>query len=99
MRKNPASVCRSWISRYWAHHGYAATLAQTKGDVKDVQAILSHSKADTTVNDYMQQIEAGVKQTLDGIYSELTDPKSPQKFWKFGTFLVRASIFGWLRKW
>jgi integrase len=49
-----------------------ATLAQTKGGVKDVQGILGHSKADTTVNVYMQQIEAGVKQTLEAIYSELT---------------------------
>ena len=48
-----------------------ATLAQTKGNVKDVQGILGHSKADTTVNVYMQQIEEGVKQTLDAIYSEL----------------------------
>jgi integrase len=48
-----------------------ATLAQTKGGVKDVQGILGHSKADTTVNVYMQPIEAGVKQTLDAIYSEL----------------------------
>ena len=49
-----------------------ATLAQTKGGVKDVQGILGHSKADTTVNVYLQQIEAGVKSTLDAIYSELT---------------------------
>ena len=49
-----------------------ATLAQTKGGVKDVQGILGHSNADTTVNVYMQQIEAGVKSTLDAIYSELT---------------------------
>jgi integrase len=49
-----------------------ATLAQTKGGVKDVQGILRHSKADTTVNVYMQPIEAGVKSTLDAIYSELT---------------------------
>ena len=49
-----------------------ATLAQTKGSVKDVQGILGHSKADTTANVYMQQIEEGVKQTLDAIYSELT---------------------------
>jgi integrase len=49
-----------------------ATLAQTKGGVKDVQGVLGHSKADTTVNVYMQQIEAGVKSTLDAIYSELT---------------------------
>ena len=52
-----------------------ATLAQTKGGVKDVQGVLGHSKADTTVNIYMQPIEAGVKQTLDAIYSELTTPE------------------------
>jgi integrase len=52
-----------------------ATLAQTMGSVKDVQGVLGHSKADTTVNVYMQQIEAGVKQTLDAIYSELTTPE------------------------
>ena len=34
-----------------------ATLAQKKGGVKDVQSILGHSKADMTVNVYMQQIE------------------------------------------
>jgi integrase len=49
-----------------------ATLAQTKGGVKDVQGVLGHSKADTTVKVYIQPIEAGVKQTLDAIYSELT---------------------------
>ena len=49
-----------------------ATLAQTKGSVKDVQAILEHSKADTTVNVPMQSIEASVKQTQEAIYSELT---------------------------
>ena len=49
-----------------------ATLAQTKGGVKDVQGILGHSKANTTVNVYMQEIEEGVKQTLDAIYAELT---------------------------
>ena len=52
-----------------------ATLAQTKGGVKDVQGVLGHSKADTTVNVYMQPIEASVKQTLDAIYSELTTPE------------------------
>lgn len=48
-----------------------ATLAQKKGSVKDVQGILGHSKADTTVNVYMQPIEESVKQTLEAIYSEL----------------------------
>ena len=47
-------------------------MGQTKGSVKDVQDILGHAKADTTVNVYMQQIDEGVKQTLDAIYSELT---------------------------
>jgi hypothetical protein len=48
------------------------TLAQTKGNVKDVQGILGHTKADTTANVYMQTIEEGVKLTLDAIYAELT---------------------------
>lgn len=52
-----------------------ATLAQTKGGIKDVQGVLGHSKADTTVNVYMQPIEEGVKQTLDAIYAELTTPE------------------------
>jgi integrase len=52
-----------------------ATLAQTKGGVKDVQGVLGHSKVDTTVNVYMQPIEAGVKQTLEAIYAELTTPE------------------------
>jgi integrase len=52
-----------------------ATLAQTKGGVKDVQGVLGHSKADTTVNVYMQPIEAGVKQMLEAIYAELTTPE------------------------
>jgi len=49
-----------------------ATLAQTKGSVKDVQGILGHSKPDITANVYMQEIEEGVKRTLDAIYAELT---------------------------
>jgi integrase len=48
-----------------------ATLAQTKGSVKDVQGVLGHSKPDITANVYMQQIESGVRLTLDAIYSEL----------------------------
>jgi len=52
-----------------------ATLAQTKGSIKDVQGILGHSKADTTLNVYMQEIEASVKQTQAAIYAELTTSK------------------------
>jgi integrase len=49
-----------------------ATLAQKKGGVKDVQAVLGHSKPDITAEVYMQIIEESVKQTLDAIYAELT---------------------------
>ncbi len=48
-----------------------ATLAQSMGSVKDVQAILGHSKADITANIYMQEIEESVEQTQAAIYSEL----------------------------
>ena len=40
-----------------------------------MQGVIGHSKAETTVNVYMQSIEAGVKQTIDAIYSELTTPE------------------------
>src|SRR5271157_3953704 len=72
-----------------------ATLAQTKGNVKDVQGILGHTKADTTVNVYMPQIDDSVKQTLDAIYAELTAGaeagSSLVNLVRFGT----VSIFGW----
>jgi integrase len=50
-----------------------ATPAQTKGSIKDVQEILEHTKADTTVNVYMQPIEASVRETQEAIYAELTE--------------------------
>jgi hypothetical protein len=37
-----------------------------------VQGVLGYSKADSTVKVYMQPIEAGVKQTVNAIYSDLT---------------------------
>ena len=40
-----------------------------------MKGVLGHSKADTTVNVFMQEIEVGVKQTLDAIYSALTTPE------------------------
>ena len=33
---------------------------------------MGHSRPDITATVYMQQIESGVRQTLDAIYSELT---------------------------
>jgi integrase len=37
-----------------------ATLAQGKGSVKDIQAHLRHSQADTTANEYMQELPESV---------------------------------------
>jgi hypothetical protein len=77
----PEAVLRSRLSPKLEHEAKLnfqvlrrtiATLAQTKGSVKDVHGILGHSKADTTVNAYIQPIEEGVKQTLEEIYAELT---------------------------
>jgi len=48
-----------------------ATLAQKKGSVKDIQAHLRHSKADTTANEYMQELPESVKQMVDSMYVEL----------------------------
>jgi integrase len=66
-----------------------ATLAQTKGSVKDVQGVLCHSKPDITANVYMQQIDSGVRQALDAIYSELAASRkwreSRELGGKFGT--------------
>ena len=49
-----------------------ATLAQRKGSVKDIQAHLRHAKADTTANEYMQELPESVKQMVDSVYGELT---------------------------
>ena len=71
-----------------------ATLAQRKGSVKDVQGVLGHSTPHTTMNVYMQEIEAGVKQTLEAIYSELTSgPKQGSSVVK-GKNLVRFGTVG-----
>jgi len=48
-----------------------ATLAQKKGSVKDIQAHLRHAKADTTANEYMQELPESVKQMVDSVYGEL----------------------------
>jgi integrase len=50
----------------------AATLAQRKGTVKDVQGLLRHSTPIVTAGVYMQIIPDGVQATVDSIYLELT---------------------------
>jgi len=48
-----------------------ATLAQKEGSVKDIQAHLRHAKADTTANEYMQELPETVKPMVDSVYGEL----------------------------
>jgi hypothetical protein len=42
------------------------------GSVKDIQAHLRHAKADTTANEYMQELPESVKQMVGSVYTMLT---------------------------
>jgi hypothetical protein len=44
---------------------------QGKGSVKDIQAHLRHSKADTTANEYMQELPESVGRMVEAMYEEL----------------------------
>ena len=41
------------------------------GSVKDIQAHLRHAKADTTANEYMQELPESVKQMVGSVYTML----------------------------
>jgi integrase len=49
-----------------------ATRAQSMGSVKDIQARLRHAKADTTANEYMQELPESVKRMVGEVYAMLT---------------------------
>jgi integrase len=49
-----------------------ATLARKKGDIKDVQGVLRHSRTATTTDVYMQELPEGVRATVNSIHQELT---------------------------
>ena len=53
----------------------AATLAQHKGSVKDVQSLLRHREADTSANVYMQAIPESARKMVNSVYEELTKKK------------------------
>ena len=55
-----------------------ATQAQRLGSVKDIQAHLRHSRADTTANEYMQELPDSVKQMVDSVYGLLTKSEQSQ---------------------
>jgi integrase len=48
-----------------------ATQAQCRRSVKDIQAHLRHSKADTTANEYMQELPESVGRIVESMYEEL----------------------------
>jgi integrase len=48
-----------------------ATQAQSMGSVKDIQAHLRHAKADTTANEYMQELPESVKKMAGSVYAML----------------------------
>ncbi len=49
-----------------------ATQAQAMGSVKDIQAHLRRSRADTTANDYMQALPESVQRMVGSVYEMLT---------------------------
>jgi hypothetical protein len=55
-----------------------ATRAQKLGSVKDVQSHLRHSRADTTANDYMQELPESVQQ-VGTVYAMLTSTATEQQ--------------------
>ena len=57
-----------------------ATQAQSMGSVKDIQAHLRHAKADTTANEYMQQLPESVKQMVGSVYAMLKKGGEVQQF-------------------
>jgi integrase len=48
-----------------------ATLGKTKGDVKDIQGMMRHTKASTTTDVHMQSLEPEVRSPINSIYAEL----------------------------
>ena len=56
-----------------------ATRAQSLGSVKDIQSHLRHSRADTTANEYMQELPESVQQMVGTVLAMLTADERPQR--------------------
>ena len=56
-----------------------ATRAQNLGSVKDIQSHLRHSRADTTANEYMQELPESVQQMVGAVYDMLTSTTAQRK--------------------
>lgn len=55
-----------------------ATRAQSLGSVKDIQSHLRHSRADTTANEYMQELPESVQQMVRTVFAMLTEGTGSQ---------------------
>lgn len=56
-----------------------ATRAQKLGSVKDIRSHLRHSRADTTANEYMQELPESVQQMVGTVYELLTTATPSQQ--------------------
>jgi len=56
-----------------------ATRAQNLGSVKDIQSHLRHSRADTTANEYMQELPESVQQMVGSVYQMLATAATEQQ--------------------
>jgi integrase len=56
-----------------------ATRAQSLGSVKDIQSHLRHSRADTTANEYMQELPESVQQMVGTVFALLTSGTGSQR--------------------
>jgi integrase len=56
-----------------------ATRAQSLGSVKDIQSHLRHSRADTTANEYMQELPESVQQMVGTVFAMLTNGGGSQR--------------------
>jgi len=56
-----------------------ATRAQSLGSVKDIQSHLRHARADTTANEYMQELPESVQQMVGTVYAMLTSAATQQQ--------------------
>ena len=57
-----------------------ATQAQSMGSVKDIQSHLRHAKADTTANEYMQELPESVRKMVGSVYAMLTKRGESQQY-------------------
>lgn len=66
-----------------------ATQAQSMGSVKDIQAHLRHAKADTTANEYMQELPESVKTMVGSVYAMIKKGGNSEQ--GFGDLLPNAT--------